>query len=71
MIAVGLTSPTRIRRDHLYFLAVPSSFIAEIVCWLLLTCSMSLSQIRYLQVGGDWWNKCVDGWLNADFVYTR
>jgi len=27
--------------------------------------------IRYLQVGGDWWNKCGDGWLNADFVYTR
>ena len=27
--------------------------------------------VRYLQVGGDWWNKCGDGWLNADFVYTR
>ena len=27
--------------------------------------------IRYLQVGGDWWNKCGDGWLNSDFVYTR
>ena len=27
--------------------------------------------IRFLQVGGDWWNKCGDGWLNADFVYTR
>ena len=27
--------------------------------------------IRYLQVGGDWWNKCGDGWLNADFVFTR
>ena len=28
-------------------------------------------QIRYLQVGGDWWNKCGDGWLNVDFVFTR
>jgi len=28
-------------------------------------------EIRYLQVGGDWWNKCGDGWLNADFVFTR
>ena len=27
--------------------------------------------IRYLQVGGDWWNKCGDGWLNADFIYMR
>ena len=27
--------------------------------------------IRYLQVGGDWWNKCGDGWLNADAVFTK
>ena len=27
--------------------------------------------IRYLQVGGDWWNKCGDGWLNTDFIFTR
>ena len=27
--------------------------------------------ITYLQVGGDWWNKCGDGWLNADAVFTR
>ncbi len=27
--------------------------------------------VRYLQVGGDWWNKCGDGWLNADFIFTR
>jgi len=27
--------------------------------------------IRYLQVGGDWWNKCGDGWLNADFIFMR
>ena len=26
--------------------------------------------IRYLQVGGDWWNKCGDGWLNADAIFT-
>ena len=29
------------------------------------------ADIRFLQVGGDWWNKCGDGWLNSDFVYTR
>jgi hypothetical protein len=27
--------------------------------------------IRFLQVGGDWWNKCGDGWLNTDFIFTR
>lgn len=27
--------------------------------------------LRYLQVGGDWWNKCGEGWLNADFIFTR
>ena len=27
--------------------------------------------LRYLQVGGDWWNKCGDGWLNSDFIFTR
>ena len=27
--------------------------------------------IRYLQVGGDWWNKCGDGWVNADAVFMR
>ena len=27
--------------------------------------------IRYLQFGGDWWNKCGDGWVNADAVFTR
>ena len=27
--------------------------------------------IRFLQVGGDWWNKCGDGWLNSDFIFTR
>ena len=27
--------------------------------------------IKYLQVGGDWWNKCGDGWLNSDFIFTR
>ena len=27
--------------------------------------------IKYLQVGGDWWNKCGDGWLNTDFIFTR
>jgi len=27
--------------------------------------------IRYFQVGGDWWNKCGDGWLNADMIFTR
>ena len=28
-------------------------------------------QIKYLQVGGDWWNKCGDGWVNADAVFMR
>lgn len=27
--------------------------------------------IRFLQFGGDWWNKCGDGWVNADAVFTR
>jgi len=27
--------------------------------------------IEFLQVGGDWWNKCGDGWLNVDFIFTR
>lgn len=27
--------------------------------------------VRFLQVGGDWWNKCGDGWLNTDFIFTR
>ena len=22
-------------------------------------------------MGGDWWNKCGDGWLNADFIFMR
>jgi len=26
---------------------------------------------RYLQVGGDWWNKCGDGWVNGDSIFTR
>ena len=26
---------------------------------------------RILQVGGDWWNKCGDGWVNADAIFTR
>ena len=32
---------------------------------------LSAEGVRFLQVGGDWWNKCGDGWLNADMVFTR
>ena len=32
---------------------------------------LAANGIKYLQVGGDWWNKCGDGWLNADFIFTR
>lgn len=35
------------------------------------TAELARNEIRFLQVGGDWWNKCGDGWLNADFIYTR
>lgn len=27
--------------------------------------------VKYLQVGGDWWNKCGDGWINGDMIFTR
>ena len=32
---------------------------------------MSALGIRFLQLGGDWWNKCGDGWVNADAVFMR
>ena len=35
------------------------------------TAELIRNEVRFLQVGGDWWNKCGDGWLNADFIYTR
>ena len=25
--------------------------------------------VRYLQVGGDWWNRCHAGWLNIDSAF--
>ena len=25
--------------------------------------------MRYLQIGGDWWNRCNDGWLNIDQAF--
>ena len=32
---------------------------------------MAALGIRFLQLGGDWWNKCGDGWVNADAVFMR
>ena len=26
--------------------------------------------VRYLQVGGDWWNRCNEGWLNIDGAFA-
>ncbi|KAL1511101.1 hypothetical protein AB1Y20_005923 [Prymnesium parvum] len=26
--------------------------------------------VRYLQIGGDWWNRCSDGWLNIDQAFS-
>ena len=23
-----------------------------------------------MQVGGDWWNRCNEGWLNIDLAFT-
>ena len=25
--------------------------------------------VRYLQIGGDWWNRCNEGWLNIDSAF--
>ena len=25
--------------------------------------------VRYLQIGGDWWNRCSEGWLNIDSAF--
>ena len=25
--------------------------------------------VRYLQIGGDWWNRCNEGWLNIDQAF--
>ena len=27
--------------------------------------------VRYLQVGGDWWNRCSEGWLNIDSAFAN
>ena len=27
--------------------------------------------VRYLQLGGDWWNRCGDGWLNIDGAFAQ
>ena len=27
--------------------------------------------VRYLQVGGDWWNRCNEGWLNVDSAFAN
>ena len=37
---------------------------------LMTRAEMAALGIRYLQLGGDWWNKCGDGWVNADAVFT-
>ena len=38
---------------------------------LMTRAEMAALGIRYLQLGGDWWNKCGDGWVNADAVFMR
>ena len=27
--------------------------------------------VRYLQIGGDWWNRCNEGWLNIDIAFKE
>eukprot|EP00966_Prymnesium_polylepis_P272556 6296866-Prymnesium_polylepis.1 len=32
---------------------------------------LALLGVRYLQIGGDWWNRCHDGWLNIDAAFRQ
>ena len=39
--------------------------------WLSTDPKLRAAGIRYLQVGGDTWNRCGNGWLNLDGNFDR